>query len=179
MNENKCVQLKTKTGLYKNKNAGLVEDGEAQSVEHWTANLATRVRSPVEEELFDLMCALLHVQMEFNWAGLSVCSCRHTGKGCGTIKTVGNTDHTRQTWIHMQTPLSPLAGCGPVDEGTSCKVLNWTVRSLNHAYNNNNKKNACIASDELKYEKRLLLICIHHFDSDVIYNMDHMRISGT
>ena len=31
----------------------------------------------------------------------------------------------------------------------------------------------------LKYEKRLLLIWIHHFDSDEINNMDHMRISGT
>ena len=110
------------------------EDGVAQSVEHWTANLATRVRSPVGEEPSDLICAFLHVQMESNWAGLSVCNCRHTGKWCGTIKAVGNTDHTRQTWIHMQTPLSPLAGCGPVGEGTSGKVLNWTVRSLNHAY---------------------------------------------
>ena len=112
----------------------LTEDGVAQSVEHWTANLATRVRSPVGEEPSDLICAFLHVQMESNWAGLSVCNCRHTGKWCGTIKAVGNTDHTRQTWIHMQTPLSPLAGCGPVGEGTSGKVLNWTVRSLNHAY---------------------------------------------
>ena len=110
------------------------EDGVAQSVEHWTANLATRVRSPVGEEPFDLICTFLHVQMESNWAGLSVCNCRHTGKWCGTLKAVGNTDHTRQTWIHMQTPLSPLAGCGPVGEGTSGKVLNWTVRSLNHAY---------------------------------------------
>ena len=110
------------------------EDGVAQSVEHWTANLATRVRSPVGEEPSDLVCAFLQVQMESNWAGLSVCNCRHTGKWCGTIKAVGNTDHTRQTWIHMQTPLSPLAGCGPVGEGTSDKVLNWTVRSLNHAY---------------------------------------------
>ena len=110
------------------------EDGVAQSVEHWTANLATRVRSPVGEEPSDLICAFLHVQMESNWAGLSVCNCRHTVKWCGTIKAVGNTDHTRQTWIHMQTPLSPLAGCGPVGEGTSGKVLNWTVRSLNHAY---------------------------------------------
>ena len=25
----------------------------------------------------------------------------------GTIKVVGNTDHTMQTWIHMQRPLSP------------------------------------------------------------------------
>ena len=63
-----------------------------------------------------------------------MCNCRHTGKCCGTLKAVGNTDHTRQTWIHMQTALSPLAGCGPVGEGTSGKVLNWTVRSLNHAY---------------------------------------------
>ena len=110
------------------------EEGVAQSVEHWTANLATRVRSPVGEELSDLICAFLHVQMESNWAGLSVCNCRHTGKWCGTLKAVGNTDHTRQTWIHMQTPLSPLARCGPVGEGTSGKVLNWTVRSLNHAY---------------------------------------------
>ena len=29
------------------------------------------------------------------------------------------------------------------------------------------------------YEKRLLLRCIHHFNSDLINNMDHMRISGT
>ena len=29
---------------------------------------------------------------------------------------------------------TPLAGCGPVGEGTGGKVLNWTVRSLNHAY---------------------------------------------
>ena len=56
------------------------EDGVAQSVEHWTANLATRVRSPVGEESSDLICAFLHVQMESNWAGLSVCNCRHTGK---------------------------------------------------------------------------------------------------
>ena len=34
-------------------------------------------------------------------------------------------------------------------------------------------------SNLIKYEKILLLICIHHFDSDVIYNMDHMRISRT
>ena len=31
----------------------------------------------------------------------------------------------------------------------------------------------------LEYEKRLLLRCIHHFKSDLINNMDHMRISGT
>ena len=27
-------------------------------------------------------------------------------------------------------------------------------------------------------EKRLLLRCIGHFKSDLVYNMDHMRISG-
>ena len=30
-----------------------------------------------------------------------------------------------------------------------------------------------------KYKKRLLLRCIHHSKSDLINNMDHMRISGT
>ena len=29
------------------------------------------------------------------------------------------------------------------------------------------------------HRKRLLLRCIHHFKSDLIYSMDHMRISGT
>ena len=29
-----------------------------------------------------------------------------------------------------------------------------------------------------EYKKRLLLRCIHHFKSDLINNMDHMRISG-
>ena len=28
-------------------------------------------------------------------------------------------------------------------------------------------------------KKILLLRCIHHFKSDLIYDMDHMRISGT
>ena len=30
-----------------------------------------------------------------------------------------------------------------------------------------------------EYKKRLLLKCIHHFKLDLIYNVDHMRISGT
>ena len=30
-----------------------------------------------------------------------------------------------------------------------------------------------------EYKKRILLSCIHHFKSDIINNMDHMRISGT
>ena len=89
--------------------------------------------------------------MESNWAGLSVCNCRHTGKWCGTIKAVGNTDHTRQTWIHMQTPLSPLAGCGPVGDGTSGKVLNWTVRSLNHAYTTTTISHQSLPSGEVLY----------------------------
>ena len=33
--------------------------------------------------------------------------------------------------------------------------------------------------EQLKCKKRLLLSCIHHFKSDLIHNMDHMRISGT
>ena len=36
--------------------------------------------------------------------------------------------------------------------------------------------NLCLSYE---YEKRLLLRCIHHFKSDLIYIMDHMRISGT
>ena len=31
----------------------------------------------------------------------------------------------------------------------------------------------------LKYKKRLLLKCLHHFIPDLINNKDHMRISGT
>ena len=29
------------------------------------------------------------------------------------------------------------------------------------------------------FKKRFLLRCIHHFESDIINNIDHMRISGT
>ena len=36
-----------------------------------------------------------------------------------------------------------------------------------------------VAETHMKYKKRLLLRCIHHFKSDLINNMDHMRISGT
>ena len=45
-------------------------------IEHWAANLATRVRSPVGEEPSDLICAFLHVQMESNWLG---CQCVTVG----------------------------------------------------------------------------------------------------
>ena len=38
---------------------------------------------------------------------------------------------------------------------------------------------AVTLTKKLKYEKRLLLRCMHHFKSDLINNMDHMRISGT
>ena len=38
---------------------------------------------------------------------------------------------------------------------------------------------AVTLTKKLKYKKRLLLRCIHHFVSDLINNMDHMRISGT
>ena len=31
----------------------------------------------------------------------------------------------------------------------------------------------------LEFKKSVLLRCIHHFESDFINNMDHMRISGT
>ena len=34
-------------------------------------------------------------------------------------------------------------------------------------------------TNRLKYKKRLLRRCIHHFKSDLINNMDHMRITGT
>ena len=36
-----------------------------------------------------------------------------------------------------------------------------------------------IALCSLQYKKRLLLRCIHHFKSDLINNIDHMRISDT
>ena len=52
------------------------EDGVAQLVEHRTAVLAARVRSPVGEEPSDLMCAFLHVQMESNGLG---CQCVTVG----------------------------------------------------------------------------------------------------
>ena len=48
-------------------------------------------------------------------------------------------------------------------------VINWTTIWI------------CVYSVTLtlEYKKRLLLRCIHHFKSDLITNMDHMRISGT
>ena len=35
------------------------------------------------------------------------------------------------------------------------------------------------ADIHVNFKKRLLLRCIHHFESDLTYNMDHIRISGT
>ena len=38
---------------------------------------------------------------------------------------------------------------------------------------------AVTLTKQLKFKKRLLQRCIHHFKSDLINNMHHMRISGT
>ena len=37
----------------------------------------------------------------------------------------------------------------------------------------------CCISVSILIKKRLLLRCKHHFKSDIINDMDHMRISGT
>ena len=57
-----------------------------------------------------------------------------------------------------------------------------SVFPLNVVINLRNKiYHSCPPKDEemFKYEKRLLLRCIHHFKSDLINKMDHMRISAT
>ena len=38
---------------------------------------------------------------------------------------------------------------------------------------------AVTLNKKLKFERRLSIRCIHHFELDLINNMDHMRISGT
>ena len=89
-----------------------LENEVAQYVEHWTAILETRVRSPVWGGTFRrLICALLHIQMESNWDVLLVCNCRHNGKRCDITKAFGNTDHARQTLFICthHYPLSPDA----------------------------------------------------------------------
>ena len=58
----------------------------------------------------------------------------------------------------MQTPLSPLAGCGPVGEGTSGKVLNWTVRSLNHAYTTTFQLQLCHSSRASADRRSVMMI---------------------
>ena len=66
-----------------------IEEGVAQSVEHWTSNLAAQVRSPVGEQLSDLMYAFLNVQMESNWLGCQCVTVGTLASECGTIKAVG------------------------------------------------------------------------------------------
>ena len=55
-----------------------------------------------------------------------------------------------------------------------CHFVKAEVNYLGHGISSQG-----IDTDPDKYIKRLLLRCIHHFNSDLIYNMDHMRISGT
>ena len=60
-----------------------------------------------------------------------------------------------------------------MDDG---RVRSW-LESLSHTPCCHIKSWILIEHD--KYEKRLLLRCIHQFKSDLIKYMDHMRISGT
>ena len=41
-----------------------------------------------------------------------------------------------------------------------------------------NESNRYATARCFECDKILLLGCIHHFNSDLIYNIDHMRISG-
>ena len=52
-----------------------------------------------------------------------------------------------------------------IDGRSWLQVLSWTHWS--------------ISSGIHQVVERLLLRCIHHFESDLINNMDHMRISDT
>ena len=65
-------------------------------------------------------------------------------------KRYKSTDVDRRTWLH-------------VPSGTL-----WSTSSGTHQ-----------VVEILKFKRRLLLRCIYHFKSDLINNMDHMRISGT
>ena len=113
----------------------VTEDGVAQLVEHWTANLATWVRSPVGEEPSDLMCAILNVQMESNWAGKSVCNCRHTGNWCDYKGRLKYGPHKTDTNTHADTtiPSRRMRSGGWRDEWQgplpppTCKSLLWCV----------------------------------------------------
>ena len=55
---------------------------------------------------------------------------------------------------------------------STCDDIEDSVLETGHA-----RLYVCLLS--IQYKKRLLLRCIHHFESDLINNMDHMRILGT
>ena len=61
---------------------------------------------------------------------------------------------------------------------TGLRAQPFPVKSKGHK-NKTNKQKKVPTSTKEEYKKKLLLRCIHHFKSDLIYNMDHMRISGT
>ena len=105
--------------------SGKFRTGELSRKNIGPLNLAARVRPPWGCTVRLHVCDFLHFKMESNLAGLSVCNCRHTGKWCSTINL--------KPWkygIHMQTPLSPLAGCGPVGEWTSA----WSTTTTRRKY---------------------------------------------
>ena len=54
-----------------------------------------------------------------------------------------------QTPLKKKGPLSPLARCGPVGEGTSGRVLNWTVRLLNRLHHHHSGN--CVACQAKRY----------------------------
>ena len=69
-------------------------------------------------------------------------------------------------------------------------IVTWTILMLSKRYESTevDRRNcprgllglpAVKLNKSLKYEKRLLIRFIHHFKSDLIHNMDHMRTSGT
>ena len=98
-----------------------------------------------------------------------MCNCQHTGNWCSTIKAVGNTDHTRQTWIHMQSLLSPLPRCGPVVEGVSGKVHNWTVPLLNHLHQHHDEESFIWFKDS-DFLNSLMCYFLHFFCLQVIFS---------
>ena len=118
-------------------------DGKAQSLEHWTANLATQVRSPAGVVLSDLICAIFSMS-RLSLIGLG-CQCVTAGTLERPLEIRTTQGRNKYTCRHHY-PLSS-------GEGTSGKVLNWTVPLLNHAYNNNMFRRQHMQSSE----------CCHYF----------------
>ena len=63
--------------------------------------------------------------------------------------------------------------CYAITKSDSYQTSKKRTKVKKNTYSSNTIKNS------MAFKKRLLLSCIHHFKSEVINNIDHMRISGT
>ena len=95
-------------------------------------------------------------------------------RSSSSLSVPSTPDTNRPTSVQSSRSLpTPVMSRKTIEEVSSISPLNFILHNIFLIFSKRK------FGKPFKFQKSFLLRCIHHFKSDLINNMDHMRISGT